>query len=279
MQIYKSGTELTQEMKRTRLLPNMAALWALGQEGFYIQLGDKTLAIDLYLSNSIYETVGAPWQRKFPPLLNSEELPELDMFLCTHHHEDHMDIATLQPLQQREYTQFIIPRSHVARFQSWGFTGNQVNGMNHSEKNVVNGVEIKALAAMHDRFEQDTEGNHLYLGYILKYNGLTIYHAGDTIGFPELVEWLKEEHIDIALLPINGRDFTRTSKGIVGNCNYREAVDLAVAVGTDLIIPMHFGMFPHNDENPAHFVDYLYSNYPGQKFHMMTPGERFVYMK
>jgi L-ascorbate 6-phosphate lactonase len=42
---------------------------------------------------------------------------------------------------------------------------------------------------------------------------------------------------------------------------------------------MHYGMFPHNDENPAYFVDYLYTRYPQQKFHMMTPGERFVYLK
>jgi L-ascorbate 6-phosphate lactonase len=38
-------------------------------------------------------------------------------------------------------------------------------------------------------------------------------------------------------------------------------------------------MFAHNDENPAYFVDYLYSNYPAQRFHMFVPGERYIYMK
>jgi L-ascorbate 6-phosphate lactonase len=279
MKIYKCGVDLSLEMKETNLPQHMVALWALGQEGFLIQMGDKTLGVDLYLSNSIYESVGDPWVRKFPPLLKPEELPDLDIVLCTHHHEDHMDVATLKPLQHRKTTRYVISRSHKARLQSWGFAADQIIGMNHLEKRTVNGLEVKALAAMHDTFEQDTEGNHLYLGYIIKYNGITIYHAGDTMGFPELVEWLREENIDIALIPINGRDFTRTSAGITGNCNYREAADLAVEAGADLIIPMHFGMFPHNDENPAYFVDYVYSTYPGQKFHMMSPGERFVYMK
>lgn len=277
--IYKSGAALSLEMKETVLPKGAAALWALGQEGFLIQMGDVKVGIDLYLSDYIFETAGPPWSRNFPPPIQPEELPPVDAIFCSHHHGDHMDVATLQPLQQRPDTRFVVPRAHVEKLKSWGFSDAQWIGMNHMETTTINGLEIKALAAMHDQFEQDADGNHFYLGYILKANGVTIYHAGDTVGFPELVDWLKDERIDIAMIPINGRDYARTSAGIIGNCNYREAADLAVSIGADLVIPMHFGMFPHNDENPAYFVDYLYTHYPAQKFHMMAPGERFVYLK
>jgi len=279
MKLYRSGDALQREMTQARLPKSSAAIWALGQAGFWIQMENKRLLIDPYLSDSIHEATQGPWKRKFPPPLSPEQLPDIDAVLCTHHHEDHMDADTLRPLSERAGTRFIIPRAHEHRLVSWGFDKARLIGMNHMEAKLVNGLEIKAFAAMHDRFQQDGEGNHLFLGYVIRFGGLAIYHAGDTIGFPELVEWIKEEKVDIALIPINGRDYARTAQGITGNCNYREAADLGVAIGADLIIPMHFGMFAHNDENPAYFVDYLYSRYPGQKFHMMTAGERFIYIK
>ncbi|MBT2736679.1 hypothetical protein [Bacillus sp. ISL-7] len=42
---------------------------------------------------------------------------------------------------------------------------------------------------------------------------------------------------------------------------------------------IHYDMFPNNRDNPAYFVDYLFHHYPTQKFHMMVPGERFIYHK
>ncbi|MCS7463026.1 MBL fold metallo-hydrolase [Paenibacillus doosanensis] len=276
MKLYRSDAALQQEMKETSLPPGTAALWALGQAGFLIQIEDKRLVIDPYLSN---KTAGGPWVRQFPAPVTPEQLPELEAVLCTHQHDDHMDASTLAKLYPRQTTQFIIPRAHAGLMASWGLGPERIIGMNHMESATVNGVELRAIAAMHDRFEQDDQGNHRYLGYVIRCGGLTIYHSGDTIGFPELAEWLKDERIDIALIPINGRDYARTAQGIVGNCNYREAADLAAAIGADMVIPMHFGMFAHNDENPAYFVDYLYTRYRAQKFHMMTAGERFIYMK
>jgi L-ascorbate 6-phosphate lactonase len=61
--------------------------------------------------------------------------------------------------------------------------------------------------------------------------------------------------------------------------NYRDAVEFGVAIGADLIIPIHYDLFPNNRENPAYFVDYLLHTYPTQRFHMMTAGERFIYFQ
>jgi hypothetical protein len=38
--------------------------------------------------------------------------------------------------------------------------------------------------------------------------------------------------VDVALLPINGRDSEREGRGIVGNMDAREAVELALAGNT-----------------------------------------------
>jgi len=279
MRLYNSGAALRRQIEETALPERFAAVWALGQAGFFLKLGDKRIVIDPYLTNSVYDSGATMWARKFDPPLAPDELPAFDLVMSSHHHDDHMDIATLTPLSRRPGIKLALPRAHEATVKAWGYASEQLIGLNHMETATIDGMEVKALAAQHDRFETDEQGNHRYLGYIIKYNGVTVYHAGDTIGFPELVEWLRAERIDLALVPINGRDFARTAKDIIGNMNYREAIDLCVAAGIDTIVPMHYGMFPLNDENPAYFVDYLYANYPQQKFHMMTVGERYIYMK
>ena len=67
--------------------------------------------------------------------------------------------------------------------------------------------------------------------------------------------------IDVALLPINGRDAKRYRDNCIGNMTYQEAADLAGELGTCMVIPGHFDMFAHNSEDPHAFADYLDAKY------------------
>jgi L-ascorbate metabolism protein UlaG (beta-lactamase superfamily) len=139
-------------------------------------------------------------------------------------------------------------------------------------------LRIKPVPAAHEQLEEDSQLGHRYVGYIIQLNGVTLYHAGDTTIYPGMVELLQEEAIDLAMLPINGRDFFRNAQGIVGNMDYREAAELANAVGFDTVIPLHYDVFAMNSEKPGYFVDYLYEHYPEQKSHVMARFERFIYV-
>lgn len=280
VRVYKSGTALVKQIAGTELPEQALALWALGQEGFLVKWKRKTVLFDPYLTNWVYELFGPPWSRAFETPLAPSDCLDVDYVICSHHHEDHMDKLTLQAIGQSAKTRFVVPRAHLPLMKEWGFRDEQLIGISHGQTlELENGLRLEAFAAKHEQFEQDEAGEHKFLGYVANFEGIHLYHAGDTVGFPELVTWLQSRQIDIAMLPINGRDFVRNEQGIVGNCNYREAVEIAVQMNTDLLIPMHYGLFPHNDENPAYFVDYIQRYYPAQKFHMFAPGERFIYMK
>ncbi|WP_244917144.1 MBL fold metallo-hydrolase [Paenibacillus castaneae] len=278
--MYKSGDALKKQVEETLLPEQALALWALGQEGFLVKWKSMTILFDPYLTNWVYEKAGAPWMRAFESPLQPSQCEDVDYVICSHHHDDHMDKMTLQTIGQSSKTRFIVPRAHLSLMKEWGFCDEQLIGISHGETlELSGGIKLEAYAAKHEQFEQDTAGEHKFLGYTVSFGEIQLYHAGDTVGFPELVTWLQSKEIDIAMLPINGRDYVRSGQGIVGNCNYREAVEIAVQINADLLIPMHYGLFPHNDENPSYFVDYIYRHYPAKKFHMFAPGERFIYMK
>jgi L-ascorbate 6-phosphate lactonase len=276
MKVYRHGDSLVTEIKETRIHDGAVSFWNLGQAGILIKgrEEDGFICIDPYLSNSIEQVNSeTEFKRAFPPVLSPAMLENADAILITHEHDDHLDFATLREVGRKR---IVVPAPLVSIVQSE--TGNKnIAAAKVNESFQINGFQITPVPAAHTSYQVDVNGDHLYLGYLIEVNGVRLFHSGDTIVTPELIEKVNEFKPHVVFLPINGGDFFRTSREIVGNMSYREAVDFSVSVGADLIIPIHYDMFPNNRDNPAYFVDYLFAHCPNQKFHMMAPGERFIY--
>ncbi|MNL04093.1 hypothetical protein D3C87_1246520 [compost metagenome] len=52
--------------------------------------------------------------------------------------------------------------------------------------------------------------------------------------------------IDVAILPVNERNFFKERQGIIGNMSIREAFGLAEEIGAKHVLPMHWDMFAPN---------------------------------
>jgi L-ascorbate 6-phosphate lactonase len=276
MKVYKQGDSLVKEINATRIFDGAISFWNLGQAGILIKgrEEDGLICIDPYLSDSIEQAdPKTEFKRAFPPVLPSSMLENADAILITHEHGDHLDFATLREAGQNRV---VVPAPLVSMVESE--TGNEnIAAAKANETLHIKGFQVTPVPAAHTDYQVDIHGDHLYLGYGLEVNGIRLFHSGDTIVTPELVEKMIEFKPHVVFLPINGGDYFRTSREIVGNMSFREAADFSITVGADLIIPIHYDLFPNNRENPAYFVDYLFNRYPNQKFHMMAPGERFIY--
>ena len=86
-------------------------------------------------------------------------------------------------------------------------------------------------------------------------SGVRLYHAGDTIVTPEVTATVETHRPHVVLLPINGRDAEREARGIVGNMDASEAVELALAVSAHLLVPIHWDGFRGNTVPPGSAVD------------------------
>ncbi|MEH7480927.1 MBL fold metallo-hydrolase [Neobacillus drentensis] len=278
--IYKSGEWLINEVRRTKLYAESISFWNLGQAGILLKgtQADGLICIDPYLTRSIEESdPGTEFKRAFSPVVAPEMLHDLDGVLVTHGHDDHLDLSSIKEITRvSDDTKFAIPAPLVSLVQEHVANKN-IQSAKDSEPFMIKGFKITPVPAAHTEYETDSLGNHLSLGYFIEVNGIRLFHSGDTVVTPQLIETVKEFKPHVAFLPINGGDYFRSSRGIIGNMSFREAADFSAAVGVDLIIPIHYDMFPNNRENPAYFVDYLFHHYPNQKFHMMVPGERFIY--
>lgn len=85
------------------------------------------------------------------------------------------------------------------------------------------------------------------IGLVVEYGGLRLYCTADTLWDERLAD-IGALGIDILFTCINGR---------LGNMNVEEAAALARRLPCRTAVPVHYGMFAENTEDPQKFVKAL----------------------
>jgi L-ascorbate metabolism protein UlaG (beta-lactamase superfamily) len=233
----------------------VALAW-LGQAGFVLRHAGLRLLIDPYLSDHLarkYAGTEFPHTRMMPPPLDAASAHDLDLVLCSHRHSDHMDPGSLGPLAQANPAcRFVVPRAELAAITLPGVPQAQLIPVNAADiLRVSDAIEIRVLPAAHETLMVNARGEHHFLGFLLRLNGVTLYHSGDTVVYQGLAGRLRQQPVDLALLPVNGRSERLRERGVPGNMTFAEAVDLCRAAGIGTMIPHHFGMFAFNTADPT----------------------------
>lgn len=228
-------------------------VWWLGQAGFLIVQGGLRIVIDAYLSDSLaekYRGTRFPHERMMPPPVAPGDLKDIDWVLCTHGHTDHMDPGTLPHLlAANPAARVLVPRAEAARAEQRGVPADRLVTIDAGETVDLGGVACTAIPSAHEEMSRNDDGL-LYLGYVLSGAGVSIWHSGDTIPWQGQAEWLLPFGVDLALLPVNGRDAVRAANGVPGNLTLEEAVALSDAIGARAMLGHHFSLFDFNTLDP-----------------------------
>ena len=272
---YKKGTELLNEIEMTQVPEHMMAFWYIGQMGMAVKGAGLTLCFDPVL-NDLCRPDGTS-RRNYEAPFGGSEWKGLDYVICSHDHADHINLKTLLPLHQANPSlRFIVPAPAVRTLTDGGIGEDAVVGAKAgAEIALGNGAVLYPVAAAHETYETDEQGNQKSLGYVMDLNGISMYHSGDTMVTAQLIEDLKRfSPLDLACIPINGADMERHERGIIGNMDCRDGAYFAWKIGADLTVPMHYDMVMGNLEDPLIFARYMQDMYPGKKYRIMQLGER-----
>ncbi len=194
----------------------------LGHASFQINAAGKTIYIDLKKYGNVVEPV-----------------EKADIVLVTHGHADHCSPDKVAKVQ-KEDTVIVVPDNCSKRFK-----GN-VRSLQPEEETEIDGVTIKAVEAYnHKRFKPSGKPWHPQsygVGYLIKAEDKTIYHAGDT----DLIADMKMlGSVDVALLP-TGDKYTMDNA---------EAAEAALLIKPKVAIPMHTW-----ENDPKEFEERVESN-------------------
>jgi L-ascorbate metabolism protein UlaG (beta-lactamase superfamily) len=252
----------------------------LGQAGFILRAGGATALVDPFLApyeGRVYESGLAPAQAE-----------GVDAVLCTHEHVDHFDADSAPAIAAASPgAVFVVPTPIVDMVTEAGISPDRVIGLQPAGTVELAGITVRAVPAMHGVTMEDAYGFGeslsgglvRFLGYVVDAGGVRLYHAGDTIHYEGMEIALRDLAIDVAMLPINGRDPEREARGIVGNLSEREAAWLARQMGAGVVLPMHYDLFARNRGYPAHLVDSVERDHPGVSVLVPAREDPFVWTR
>lgn len=204
----------------------------LGQGGFELRLGSRVVYIDPYLSDSVLKLDG--FKRMLPLPMEPDKLRS-DLIITTHDHMDHLDPDTLT---RTDYAQnmYAGPEDCLGHLHRLGIPDDRLKRLGAGDVLHVGEARIMGVPAFHTAPEA--------IGVIVEYRGVRMYISGDTL-YDERLRDVALMDVDAAFICINGR---------LGNMDCAQAVELARSLRCRVAIPMHFGMFAENTEDPAKFM-------------------------
>ncbi len=256
--------------------PTALHLWWLGQSGYLIQWQGQHLLLDPYLSDSLthkYANTPKPHVRMTAIPIAPQRLDFIDVVTSSHNHTDHLDGETLIPLLAANPKMTIVTSAANQNFaaERLQVVPARVTGITRATPLTVGAFTLHAIPAAHEALAEDEQGHHHFIGLIIQAGPWTLYHSGDTLRYAAMVDDLHPWSIDVAFLPINGRD---PQRGVAGNLSGPEAAQLGHDAGIGLVIPCHYDMFTFNTVAPDAFVQAATTL--GQPQRVLQCGQRFT---
>jgi L-ascorbate 6-phosphate lactonase len=240
--------------------PRELAIYWLCQAGFAFKgNSDEVIYIDPYFSDVVERVVGFKRMMTCPMLA---EQANADVVVCTHEHLDHMDTDALPILARNSKTQFAGPIECMKEFEKLGIPAARCHLLEEGKSVALGHVEITAVYADHGELAPDA------LGVILNFDGIKVYHTGDTAYRPQEFRPAIEMRPDVLIPCINGA---------FGNMDALEAAMLTALVSPAVVIPSHFWMFVEQNGAPGVFLEECEKRAPKTRRVLTKPGEEFLF--
>lgn len=238
--LFKSPAKIENKVTNPKVdSARLSVLW-VGHATMLIQIDDKFILTDPIFN----ETVAFLSKRLIEPGIDVENLPQIDIALVSHMHPDHLSLGSLD-LIENKIDELLIPEGGLLYLPSFEFESNEIKWWKSSE---VNGIKITSIPALHNGMRYGLDYDWLpkaFTSYIIEYNGITVYFAGDT-GFDSTTTIFKDiskkfPKIDLAILPIapiHPREYSN-----VRHTDPHDALIIGKQMNAKRIIPMHYDTF------------------------------------
>jgi L-ascorbate metabolism protein UlaG (beta-lactamase superfamily) len=217
-----------------------------------VEVGGKRLIIDPFLSNN-------------PLASKSADEIEVDYIILTHGHGDHIGDA-VAIAKRNDAT--VIATYELATYM------NERKGLKAHAMGVGGGYQfefgrVQFTIAFHSSSIEDPDATPftyggMPAGVIIKGDGKTLYHAGDTALFSDMKLIGEIHHPDLSLLPI-GDNFTMGPD---------DALLAAEWTRSKLVVPIHYNTFPVIKQDAEQFISRLHEK--GINGKVLKPGESII---
>jgi L-ascorbate metabolism protein UlaG (beta-lactamase superfamily) len=200
------------------------------------------------LTDPVWSDTAGPFgfgpRRVAQPGVWFEDLPKIDLVLVSHNHYDHMDLATLKRLWDRDRPKVVTSLGNDAILRSAGV---QVEGRDWGSRlPLANSAELIVARNHHWGSRWFTDRNRaLWSSFVVRTASGNIFFAGDT-GLGD-GKWPAEAAaygpIRLALIPVGAFRFEPGQMGVGSHIGPIDARKVFVGLGASQAIGIHWGTF------------------------------------
>jgi L-ascorbate metabolism protein UlaG (beta-lactamase superfamily) len=223
-------------------------LWWLGNSGFALKYRTAILYVDPDLSQP-----GAA--------LDGGDVTHAGLILCTHSGRLNSDTVPAM-LAASPRAKLVIPKSAAEHAHSLGIPYARMVTTDAGLRVEYLDDRIYAVPSSHGKLDWTPLGGYPYLGYLVRFGGVTIYHAGDCVPYDDIVDRLRPYSVTVALLPVGGRP---------GGFDIPEAAQLAQDIAARWLIPMGY-----SSSSSERFIEHMLGHRPAQRFKVFEAGEMWT---
>jgi L-ascorbate metabolism protein UlaG (beta-lactamase superfamily) len=178
--------------------------------------------------------------------IRADEL-QPDAVFCTHNHSDHTDPPFLAALAQHSpATHFFGPPESAQAIIAAEIAADRVHALRSGDRVALPGTFVDVVLS---KTPEVSDVGHY--GYIIEIGGVKVYDSGDIMRGvtrePSLMEPIRRTAPHVALIT--------TSPTEDEFPDFREAAELAVAIGARVAIPAHYDCFAERTFDPAGFAE------------------------
>ncbi len=220
----------------------------IGHATFLIRLGNTTIITDPVFSKNMGPLIFGP-KRYVNPAIDLKEIPEINLYLLTHNHYDHLDYRTIKKFPHKK-TKVLTPLKLSKYFTRNGF--DNVEEMDWYDQVQVNDLKITLLPAVHWSKRTLTDTNRTLWGnFLIEYKNKKIFFSCDT-GYGNIYKDLGEKYgpIDLTFINIGAYDFRPMFEKSIYHANPEEALNIGQDLKSKKVLGMHWGTAILSLEDP-----------------------------
>lgn len=241
----------------------------IGHASFLIQTREHSVLIDPNWARWLKVI-----KRIKHPGIELHDLPAIDLVLVTHAHFDHLDRKTLRAIARDQ--PIVVPEHVGSLVHGLGF--NEVHELSRWQSYQFGPLKVTLTPAMHWGARILHDSHRGFGGFLVEYQGRSIFHCGDTAYFDGFQEIGERADVEIALLPIGAYD-NPTKRNV--HMNPEQALQAFVELKARTMIPMHFGTFRLSyeplHEPPQRLLEQALRLDILDKIHLLNEGEPAVF--
>jgi L-ascorbate metabolism protein UlaG (beta-lactamase superfamily) len=179
-------------------------------------------------------------ERWYAPPLTIADLPPIDAVLISHDHYDHLDLQSIQALDDGQRL-FIAPLGVGAHLEYWGVSAEQIVELDWWETHVLGAVTLTCTPARHASGRMMLDFNRtLWSSYVLSGPEHDVFFSGDTGLFTDMTRIGDElGPFDLALIEVGayGQSWPDWHIGP------EQAIEAMQMLQAKRLLPIHWGLF------------------------------------